>query len=113
MDTLRSTLPRTRRGARLGIAVSRRTGNAVFRNRIKRRVREVFRRHRKELSGATDYVVVPRHGQNTSFKELLDSFVTLAARLQPTVDAARHDVASSGGAGEPVSECAKRKHQVP
>lgn len=31
---------------RLGISVSRRVGDAVTRNRVKRRIRELFRRHR-------------------------------------------------------------------
>lgn len=45
--------------ARLGLAVSRRAGNAVARNRIKRRTREWFRHHRAFLSGL-DVVVSAR-----------------------------------------------------
>lgn len=39
--------------ARLGITVSRKVGNAVTRNRLKRRIRECFRRHslRTEVTG--------------------------------------------------------------
>lgn len=45
--------------ARLGLAVSRRAGNAVARNRIKRRTREWFRHHRGCLAGL-DVVVSAR-----------------------------------------------------
>ncbi|MCZ6651153.1 MAG: ribonuclease P protein component [Acidobacteria bacterium] len=45
---------------RLGLAVGRRVGNAVLRNRIKRRIREVFRLHRKDWPGCYDIVV---HGR--------------------------------------------------
>jgi len=46
--------------ARLGLSVSRRVSKrAVQRNRIKRVIRESFRRHRR-LLGATDYVVVAK-----------------------------------------------------
>lgn len=49
-----------RRGPRLGITVSAKVGNAVLRNRIKRCVREVFRRSpdRARLTG--DLVVLAR-----------------------------------------------------
>ena len=43
---------------RLGIAASQKIGNAVIRNRTKRRVRELFRVH-KPLT-AIDIVVIPR-----------------------------------------------------
>lgn len=45
--------------ARLGLAVSKRAGNAVARNRIKRRTREWFRHHRGCLVGL-DLVVSAR-----------------------------------------------------
>ena len=43
---------------RLGIAATRKLGGAVMRNRAKRLIREVFRRHRHPE--ALDIVVVPR-----------------------------------------------------
>lgn len=45
---------------RLGITVPRRLGTAVLRNRIKRRLREIFRLHRQELPGGWDIVLNPR-----------------------------------------------------
>lgn len=47
--------------ARLGLAVSRRVGGAVVRNRVKRRVRECFRRRQATLAGL-DLVVTARPG---------------------------------------------------
>ena len=44
--------------ARLGIAATRKLGNAVQRNRAKRLVREAFRRH-KPLGGL-DIIVIPK-----------------------------------------------------
>jgi ribonuclease P protein component len=46
--------------SRLGITVPTRVGNAVLRNRLKRRVREVFRLHRASLAGGWDFLVNPR-----------------------------------------------------
>jgi ribonuclease P protein component len=53
---------RTDLEVKLGLAVSRRVGNAVARNRVKRLVREWFRRNRSGLPPATDWVVIARNG---------------------------------------------------
>jgi len=45
--------------ARMGISVSRRFGNAVERNRVKRLIRDVFRRHKASFFGA-EFIVCPR-----------------------------------------------------
>jgi ribonuclease P protein component len=48
--------------SRLGITVSSKVGNSVVRNRIKRQVREYFRRHRDALRTGTDILVIARRG---------------------------------------------------
>jgi ribonuclease P protein component len=45
---------------RLGITVSRKVGNAVVRNRVKRRIREWFRAQRGPLGAGVDLVVIGR-----------------------------------------------------
>jgi ribonuclease P protein component len=47
--------------SRLGITVTTRIGNAVIRNRVKRLVREYFRRHKKMLP-SNDIVVIAKQG---------------------------------------------------
>ncbi|WP_309083831.1 ribonuclease P protein component [Chelativorans sp.] len=52
---------------RLGITVTKKTGNAVERNRIRRRLREAVRVHAADdMAPGTDYVVVGR-------REILDA----------------------------------------
>jgi ribonuclease P protein component len=46
--------------ARLGIAVPKKLGGAVVRNRIKRRLREVWRQLLPEVPGGADYVLLVR-----------------------------------------------------
>lgn len=66
--------------ARLGLAVSRRVGNAVVRNRVKRRLREIFRRNRGALPVA-DLVVIPfASAAQLDFAVLRAEVLDLAAR---------------------------------
>jgi ribonuclease P protein component len=47
---------------RLGITVSGKVGNSVMRNRIKRHVREFFRRRRADWQPGADFLVIARKG---------------------------------------------------
>ena len=46
--------------SRLGITTPTRLGNAVRRNRLRRRVREVFRLNQAKIAGGWDILVNPR-----------------------------------------------------
>ena len=43
---------------RLGIIASKKVGNAVARNRVKRAIREIFRHIKHQMIPATDIVVI-------------------------------------------------------
>ena len=70
---------------RLGLTVSRKVGNAVIRNRVKRRVREWFRLERGRLSAGTEVVVIARReASRLSFEEgrrMLSVLVEKAVRV--------------------------------
>ena len=71
---------------RLGITVTRRVGGAVRRNRAKRLVREIFRRHKAELMDV-DIVVNGRAALPDADYRRLEG--ELLARLRPFIRSAR------------------------
>lgn len=72
--------PRTGAAARLGVTITRKSGSAVVRNRLRRRLRELFRRSGL-FPAAVDVVVNVRRGaEAAAFGELASDFENLARR---------------------------------
>ena len=68
---------------RLGIIASRKVGNAVARNRAKRKIREIFRRHKNLGQRDMDIVVI-------SARKLVNlPYAILEQKLTQTLRAAR------------------------
>jgi ribonuclease P protein component len=67
---------------RLGVTVSTKVGNAVVRNRIRRRLRELFRRRQARLPRGLDLVFIARTGAATAAPPALETaFERLASGL--------------------------------
>ena len=69
-------------GNRVGITVSKKLGKAHIRNRIRRRLREVYRLNSPALRQGYDLILVAR-GRTVSapWKELNDTFMKLCRKL--------------------------------
>ena len=67
--------------SRLGLSVSRRYGNAVHRNRLRRLYREAFRLGRHELPSGLDLVLLPRSPNEPTLTIVRQSLFSLAWRL--------------------------------
>jgi ribonuclease P protein component len=69
-------------GMRLGLSVPRRVGTATVRNRVKRRLRETFRRNRSAFAGKSFRLVVNARASagTASFSELTSDFMEAVGR---------------------------------
>ena len=68
--------------SRLGIVVTRKNGNAVFRNRVKRVVREAFRKNKARIQPPMDVIVIRRHlSTYPTYQEAVDHFTIAIGRL--------------------------------
>ena len=72
--------------ARVGVVASRAAvGNAVQRNRAKRRMRELFRRHQSMISPSCDLLIVARSALNRlEYAEIERRFVDACRKLFPS-----------------------------
>lgn len=75
-------------GARFGFTVTKKLGNAVRRNRIKRRLREAVRSVAPQLArDGCDYVLIARHGAHLQkFAELVGDLKTAFKRVNSSLD---------------------------
>lgn len=68
---------------RVGLTVSKKVGNAVQRVRLRRRLRTLFRKRRRQLPSGLDVVLVARRGAaETEYAELERAFESLAQKLR-------------------------------
>ena len=63
---------------RFGISVSKKLGNAVYRNKYKRKIRSIIDNYKKHYNNSQDYIIIFRKGgENKTFKELEQDFLFL------------------------------------
>ena len=63
---------------RFGISVSKKLGNAVFRNKYKRKLRTIIDNYKKEYINNKDYIIILRkEALSRNFKELNKDFLEL------------------------------------
>jgi ribonuclease P protein component len=75
--------------SRFGWSIKKALGNAVKRNRIRRRLREIFRLHRREIAAGWDIVVHPRTTVATAeFAALAQEMIKLLMGLPKPAPAA-------------------------
>ena len=66
---------------RVGITVSKKLGKAHIRNRVRRRLREVYRLNEARFASGWDIVVVARtRAIQAPFEKLTDAYLSLAAK---------------------------------
>ena len=79
----RESATRSADSPRLGVTVTRKVGPSVHRNRIKRLVREGFRRSRRTLPAGVDVVwVAKRNARAVQYDDVSAGFARLARRLE-------------------------------
>ncbi|MCL2562864.1 MAG: ribonuclease P protein component [Oscillospiraceae bacterium] len=68
--------------SRLGLTVGTKVGKAVVRNKVRRRLKEIYRLHEAEMRRGFDVVIVARvKSQVATYQQLEKDFLRLADKL--------------------------------
>jgi len=71
-------LPNSLSYSRMAVVASKKIGNAVQRNRVRRRVKELFRRNKELLTLPVDMIVVTKKGlQDASWENMKTQYLTM------------------------------------
>ena len=72
-----------RPGNRIGFTVSNKLGKAVKRNRVRRRLREIYRLHEGRFVPGTELVIVARgRAVTASYRQLEAAFLSACGKLE-------------------------------
>jgi len=70
------------RNYRFGISVSKKIGNAVIRNKIKRQIRSIIDKHKNIYQNEKDYIIIVRKNYiNLNFSEIENKFLELMKKV--------------------------------
>ena len=74
--------PNRRENNRLGVTVSAKLGHAVVRNRVRRRLREIFRLSQPKMKQGYDIIIVARsRAVRATYRELTKDFLRVCEKL--------------------------------
>ncbi len=83
---LTSGMQRSTGSSRFGIIVTKKVGNAVVRNTLRRRVREIIRAHGDSISDGYRVVVILRHRANfATYEQMEKDFQKCLKRLPKSI----------------------------
>jgi ribonuclease P protein component len=71
------------RSFRIGFTVSKKVGNAVMRNRVRRRLKEIARLHPEFFVQGKDYIIVAKHTiTKISYREMEKELENLSGKIK-------------------------------
>ena len=76
-----TSVPDSEEKPRIGIIASRKVGGAVIRNRVRRRIREIFRKHQHQIrNGVWMIIIISVRAARATYAQLEDEYLRLARR---------------------------------